>query len=101
MTAAPSYQIDNDAGTLRLRGAISFVNAAQAFAAPPQALKSGAGLDLDLAALESADSATLAVLIAWSAAARKRGTALRYLRAPQGLRNLAKLADVESLLGFA
>ena len=99
MTAAPSYQIDNDAGTLRLRGAISFVNAAQAFAAPP-VFKSGAGLDLDLAALESADSATLAVLIAWSAAARKRGTALRYLRAPQGLRNLARLADVESLLGF-
>ena len=102
MTAAPSYQLDNDAaGTLRLRGVISFANAAQAFAAPPQALKRGAAQDVDLAALESADSATLAVLIAWSAAACKRGAALRYLRAPQGLRNLAKLADVESLLGFS
>jgi len=101
MTAAPSYQLDNDAaGTLRLRGVISFVNAAQAFAAPPQSLQRGAALDVDLAALESADSATLAVLIAWSAAARERDTALRYLHAPQGLRNLAKLADVESLLGL-
>ena len=103
MTAAPSYQLDNDAaGTLRLRGVISFVNAAQAFASPPQAGQhAAAALDVDLAALESADSATLAVLVAWSAAARKRGTALRYLRAPQGLRNLAKLADVEGLLGFS
>ena len=102
MTAAPSYQLDNDAaGTLRLRGVISFVNAAQAFASPPQAGQRAAALDVDLAALESADSAALAVLIAWSAAARKRGTALRYLRAPQGLRNLAKLADVEELLGFS
>jgi len=78
MTAAPSYQLDNDAaGTLRLRGVISFVNAAQAFAAPPQSLQRGAALDVDLAALESADSATLAVLIAWSAAARERRSSCR------------------------
>jgi ABC-type transporter Mla MlaB component len=100
--AAPHYHLESDAvGTLRLRGAISFVNAAQAFAAPPQGPKRGAALDIDLAALESSDSATLAVLIAWSAAARQRGAALRYLHAPDGLRNLAKLADVEGLLGFA
>ena len=102
MTVAPHYELESDAaGTLRLRGAISFANAAQAFAVPPRELKSGATLDVDLAALESADSATLAVLIAWSAAACRRGTALRYLHAPEGLRNLAKLADVQTLLGFA
>jgi len=60
VTAAPSYQLDNDAGgTLRLRGVISFVNAAQAFASPPQAGQHAAALDVDLAALESADSAAL------------------------------------------
>ena len=101
MTAAPFYSLETDSlGILRLRGAISFVNAAQAYASPPTAPKRGGALDIDLAALENADSATLAVLIAWSAQARRNETALRYLRAPQGLRNLAKLADVESLLSF-
>ena len=101
MTAAPHYELESDAaGTLRLRGEISFANAAQAFAVPPRAVQPGVALDVDLAALESADSATLAVLIAWSAAARERGTTLRYLHAPQGLRNLAKLADVDGLLSL-
>ena len=102
MSGAPHYSLETDSpGALRLRGAISFANAAQAFTAAPQAPARGVALDIDLAALESADSATLAVLIAWSAAARKHGTALRYLRAPQGLRNLAKLTEVDGLLGFA
>jgi ABC-type transporter Mla MlaB component len=103
VSAAPYYTLESDSlgGTLRLCGAISFVNAAQAFAAPPQVPKRDGNLDLDLAALDSADSATLAVLIAWSAQAQARGVKLRYLHAPEGLRNLAKLADVEALLGFA
>ena len=101
MTAAPFYSLETDSlGTLRLRGAISFANAAQAYASPPQA-RSGGSLDIDLAGLENADSATLAVLIAWSAQARRGKITLRYLRAPQGLRNLAKLAHVDRLLGLA
>ena len=102
MSTAPYYTLESDSlgGTLRLCGAISFVNAAQAFAAPPQVPKRDGNLDLDLAALDNADSATLAVLIAWSAQARARGAKLRYLHAPQGLRNLAKLCDVDGLLGL-
>lgn len=102
MSTTPSYSLETDSlGTLRVCGAISFANAAQALAAPPQAPRQGAALDVDLAALESADSATLAVLIAWSAQARRRGATLRYLRTPQGLRNLAKLTQVDGLLGIA
>ena len=103
MSAAPHYTLESDSlgGTLRLCGAISFVNAGQAFAAPPQTPRRAGSLDVDLAALENPDSATLAVLIAWSAQAQARGTKLRYLHAPQGLRNLARLADVEGLLGLA
>ena len=102
MSAAPYYTLESDSlgGTLRLCGAISFVNAAQAFASPPQAPRRDGNLDIDLAALENADSATLAVLIAWSAQARRRGANLRYVHVPQGLRNLAKLADVAGLLGL-
>ena len=103
MTAAtPYFSVESDTlGTLRVSGAISYANAARALLQAPQAARGGSRLDVDLTALENADSATLAVLIAWSAQAVKRGAALRYLRAPQGLRNLARLCEVDSLLGFA
>ncbi len=103
MSIAPFFHIESDTlGTLRVSGAISFVNAAQALMQTPQFIvRADATLDLDLAALENADSATLAVLIAWAARARRTGATLRYLHAPQGLRNLARLCDVEGLLGLA
>lgn len=102
MTATPYFSVESDTlGTLRVSGAITFANAARALAQSPQAPRAGSPLNIDLAALENADSATLAVLIAWSAQARQRGASLRYLRAPQGLRNLARLCEVDTLLGLA
>jgi phospholipid transport system transporter-binding protein len=98
----PYFNVESDTlGTLRVSGAISFANAGRALARMPEAPRSGAPLNIDLSALENADSATLAVLIAWSARARQRGAALRYLQPPKGLRNLARLCDVDGLLGFA
>lgn len=87
-------------GALRASGSISFTNAAAALAQLPLPI-GGAEFKVDLNGLEAADSATLAVLMAWSAAARRAGTTLRYLRAPQALRNLAKLGEVDGLLGIA
>lgn len=102
MSASPYFGVESDTlGTLRVSGAITYANAARALASAPQAPRAGTPLNVDLSALENADSATLAVLIAWSAQARRRGAALRYLRAPAGLRNLAHLCDVDALLGFA
>jgi phospholipid transport system transporter-binding protein len=102
MNQVPYFSVESDTlGTLRVSGAISFTNAARALAYAPQAPRAGTPLAIDLAALENSDSATLAVLIAWTAMTRARGGELRYLRAPQGLRNLARLCDVDELLGFA
>jgi len=102
VSSAPYFSVESDTlGTLRVSGAITFANAARALLHAPQATRDGATLNIDLAALENADSATLAVLIAWSADASRRGAALRYQRTPQGLRNLARLCDVDTLLGFA
>jgi phospholipid transport system transporter-binding protein len=89
----------NGQNALAVSGAITFDNAAEALRAAPQASRDGK-LDVDLAALTDADSVSLAVLIAWAAQARERGGALRYLNAPQALRNLAHLSDVEDLLGL-
>jgi phospholipid transport system transporter-binding protein len=102
VSSAPYFSVESDTlGTLRVTGAITFANAARALLQTPQAPRGGSSLDIDLGALEAPDSATLAVLIAWSASARRSGAALRYLRAPPGLRNLARLCDVETLLGLA
>jgi len=102
VSSAPYFNVESDTlGTLRVSGAISYANAGQALAQAPLAPHTGSALDVDLSKLENADSATLAVLIAWSAQALRRGSSLRYLRAPQGLRNLARLCDVDALLGLA
>jgi len=102
VTSAPYFSVESDTlGTLRVSGAITFANAARALQHTPQAARGGNALHIDLGALEAPDSATLAVLIAWSARVRRSGAALRYLRAPPGLRNLARLCDVETLLGLA
>jgi phospholipid transport system transporter-binding protein len=102
VSASPYFNVESDTlGTLRVSGAISFANAGRALQHAPQAAGAGTPLNVDLAALENADSATLAVLIAWTARARRRGATLRYQRVPTGLRNLARLCEVDALLGFA
>jgi phospholipid transport system transporter-binding protein len=102
VSATPYFSVESDTlGTLRVSGAISYANAALALTHAPQPAQAGVPLNVDLSALEDADSATLAVLIAWSAQARRRGAELRYQRAPQGLRNLARLCEVDGLLGLA
>ena len=55
-------------------------------------------VEVDLSRVANADSATLAVLIAWAAHAQERGGTLRFLNAPAGLRNLARLSDLDALL---
>jgi ABC-type transporter Mla MlaB component len=103
MTHAPGNGVrlqPNGAGVLMLDGAISYDNAAAVFRAAPRELAAGKAVDLDLAALRDADSATMAVLIGWAAHARASGGSLRYLNAPPALRKLAHLSDVDTLLGF-
>ncbi|MEP6485012.1 MAG: STAS domain-containing protein [Rudaea sp.] len=102
MKQAAFFNVESDTmGTLRVSGAISYANATSALARMPQPGRAGGVLDIDLSALEKPDSATLAVLIAWSARAKRQGVTLRYKQVPQGLRNLARLSDVDTLLGMA
>jgi ABC-type transporter Mla MlaB component len=84
-----------DDNSLRASGAITFANATQTLARLPDAR---GPVDVDLSRVLNADSATLSVLIAWAARARARGGSLRYLNAPAGLHNLARLSDLDALL---
>ena len=53
---------------------------------------------IDLGAVSHADSAGLALLVDWLAAARAAGKELRFEGASPALRALARLSDVEELV---
>ncbi|MBL0162770.1 MAG: STAS domain-containing protein [Xanthomonadales bacterium] len=87
-------------GDVRVAGRINVDNAAAALA-QGKALGEGgkAGL-IDITALQSADSVTLAVLLAWAAQARRNGGRLAFVHATSRLRAIAHLSDAEALLGL-
>jgi phospholipid transport system transporter-binding protein len=55
---------------------------------------------VDLAAVESADSSALALLLEWQALARRRGARLEFRSPPDSLRVIARLTGVDGLLGW-
>ncbi|MEO8459828.1 MAG: STAS domain-containing protein [Dokdonella sp.] len=93
--------VERDGAEARVSGRIDFANAAEwlprgsTLTAP-----SAQPVRVNLSGLRASDSAALAVLLAWSAAAQKAGTQLRFDQMPDDLRALAHLSEVESLLGI-
>lgn len=88
-------------GALAARGPLTFATARVARLAGIAALAAAPaqpGLVMDCSRIEAADSAGLAVLIDWLAAARASGHALRYVGLPQGFAALARISEVEALL---
>ena len=53
---------------------------------------------MDLSQVSSGDSAGLAVLIEWLAAARARKVRLRYTSVPTQILAVARISDIEELL---
>ena len=96
-----SLTIEIDAtGRGRIAGRIDVDNAADALSRGIGLFAVGKPLIADISALESADSITLAVLIAWAARARKSGGNLTFKQVSASLQAIAHLGDVESMLGF-
>jgi phospholipid transport system transporter-binding protein len=88
-----------DGDTLALSGALTFETAARAFAEGGRALASGVQTRLDLAGVTRVDSAGLACVLALAANASRAGRRLAVVHWPEGLRALAAVCDVETLLG--
>jgi phospholipid transport system transporter-binding protein len=86
--------------TGRVTGKIDVDNAASALSSGADLFAAGKSITADLSTLESADSVTLAVLLAWASRARRAGGALSFKGASSRLRSIAHLSDAESLLGF-
>lgn len=54
---------------------------------------------IDLSGIERADSSALALLLAWRALAGERG--IEFLQPPTGLRAMAQVSEISTLLGWA
>lgn len=98
--SADAYQLQRPAaGTLGISGVLSFGTAAAALADIGAALAAGPVERLDLAGVVRADSAGLACVLAVQAEAQRLGRPLAVVNMPEGMRALAKVCEVETLVG--
>jgi len=81
-----------------LAGAITVDTATRVLDSSRRAALPRSGI-VDLAAVESVDSAAVAVLLAWRRRAAREGVSLSFTSAPANLDALAKLYGVEELVG--
>ncbi|HJR14841.1 MAG TPA: STAS domain-containing protein [Rhodanobacteraceae bacterium] len=87
-----------DRDTLALSGALTFATAARVFADGARALSVGTQTRLDLGGVTRVDSAGLACVLGLAASASRAGRRLGVVHWPEGLRALAAVCDVETLL---
>jgi phospholipid transport system transporter-binding protein len=86
-------------GRLAASGPLTFATARQASTVGRAALRAAAGVvEINCAGVTASDSAGLAVLIDWLAAAREAGHSLRYTQLPAGLVALGRISEVTELL---
>lgn len=55
---------------------------------------------IDLSGLQATDSSAVALLLEWLSWARARGSETRFADPPEGLRTIAGLSQVDTLLGW-
>ena len=100
MAAEPAFAIDQTLpDTVQVSGTLGFATAAAALDALRAALRDGGRHRLDLAGVTVCDSAGMACILALRADAAARGQALGLANVPAGLRTLAQVSGVESMLG--
>ncbi len=95
----PAFSLRVEGKDVRLAGELVFATARDAYermlACLPSACES---LAVDLSGVHRGDSAGLAALIEWHAAAVRRGVHLRFNGAGDDLHALARLADLDAEL---
>jgi phospholipid transport system transporter-binding protein len=95
------YELSGEGGRYRLTGCFGFETAAALLEKGDAAFRAHPDVELDLSGVADADSAGLAVLLAWIDRAKRRGHRLRFVGLPRELAGIAKITDVEPLLHAA
>jgi phospholipid transport system transporter-binding protein len=100
LTSSP-FSLTAADGRLYAEGPLTFASARRARELGIDAIAAaadGAALLIDCQGVTASDSAGLAVLLEWLAAARARHRSLRYAHLPQGLAALGRISEVNELL---
>jgi phospholipid transport system transporter-binding protein len=85
-------------GRFCLEGVLDFGTVTRLAASGRACLKGDANVDIDLAGVQAANSAGLALLLEWLDIARERGVKLTYRNLPDSLVRIAAVSNLESLL---
>ncbi|MEN9704688.1 MAG: hypothetical protein RLZZ393_567 [Pseudomonadota bacterium] len=86
-------------GLHAVEGDLTFGSVAALWPQGVALLRQGVPLELDLSGVGLADSAGLALLVAWQAQARAEGCPLRYASVPERLLAISRISEADSLLG--
>ena len=106
-SAAPPFDLTSSPlsltaadGRLYAEGPLTFASARRARELGIDAIERSAdgALVIDCQGVTASDSAGLAVLLDWLAAARAQQRSLRYVHLPQGLAALGRISEVNELL---
>ena len=98
MSTSTGFRLETVApSTLAVHGVLDFDTAAAALAAMRAAFEGGVA-ELDLAGVSHSDSAGLACVLAAVAEANRLGHPLRVAGMPAGMRALAQVCEVDTLL---
>lgn len=87
-------------GRFRLEGDVGFVNARRLWEQGEVTLGGQQRMEIDLSAVSRADSAGVALLLAWTRQARRDGATIRFVNIPAQMRAIAAACGVESILPF-
>ena len=96
--STPLQVDDSTPDGVRVSGALTFANAAEALEALSAAVARGGRHTLDLAGVTRSDSAGLACVLAVLAKAAEQGRKLTVRNIPEGMHLLASVCEVESLM---
>lgn len=101
LTAGPFTLVTGEGGRLLAEGPLTFASARRARELGLESIERAAAdgtLVIDCQGVTASDSAGLAVLLDWLAAAKGAGRSLRFAHLPQGLAALARISEANELL---
>lgn len=103
MNAAETVTIEHRDGAVHVNGALTLATARGALDSAAGIFdgSNGNALIFDLSGVLQSDSAALAVLLEWTRRAKRRGIELVYRNASERLRQLARISDLETVLGIS
>lgn len=102
LATAPAARLEPAGdGRFALRGEVGFGNAAALLDEGLDRFDAAGAVEVDLGGVTHADSAGVALLVEWVAAARRAGRELRFSAVPEQVRAIARLGGVDGFLPLA